>query len=149
MPSSLVFNARYSLSRTLRLVPYFTPLIARTWNICKGCFGLKCTDVCRYAARSQRVLAATVVRQLMRMNERYCRRALAAWRSALQAQRDERAMLHRAIQRMAVAKLRAAWHAWAELVVMKLAVRREHSAVMNKVSSHTSQTSDILLLYAL
>ena len=61
------------------------------------------------------MLAAIVVRQLIRMNVRYCRSALAAWRSALQAQREKRAMLHGAIQRMASAKLRAAWHAWAEL----------------------------------
>ncbi len=88
---------------------------------------------CRDAARSQRLLAANVVRQLIRMNERYCRRALAAWQSALQAQRAKRAMLHGAIQRMALAKLKAAWHAWADLVSMKLTIRQHHSAVITKV----------------
>lgn len=90
---------------------------------------------CRDAARSQRLLAANVVRQLIRMNERYCRRALAAWQSAVQAQREKRAMLHGAIQRMALAKLRASWHAWVEHVSMKLTVRQHHSAVITKVWS--------------
>ena len=99
------------------------------------CSSSKDMLACRDAARSQRLLAANVVRQLIRMNERYCRRALAAWQSAMQAQRAKRAMLHGAIQRMALAKLRAAWQAWTELVSMKLAVRHYHSAVITKVPS--------------
>ena len=114
-------------------------LYGRFWSV----LGLRYVFACRDAARSQRVLAANVVRQLIRMNERYCRRALTAWRSALQAQHEKRAMLHGAIQRMAGAKLRAAWHAWAELVRVKLAVRRHHCAIVSKVEH--SYTAKLLI----
>ena len=89
---------------------------------------------CRDAARAQRVLAANVVRQLIRTNGRYCRRALTAWSHAIQAQHAKRAMLHGAIQRMASAKLRAGFHAWVKLVQEKQARRQHHFAIVKKVT---------------
>lgn len=75
---------------------------------------------CRDAARAQRVLAANVVRQLIRTNGRYCRRALTAWSHAIQAQH---------------AKRRAGFHAWVKLVQEQQARRQHHFAIVKKVTT--------------
>lgn len=93
---------------------------------------------CRDAARCQRLLAANVVRQLIRTKDRYCRRALAAWRHAMQAQQAKRAVLHGAIQRMAVAKARAAFHAWALAARERCARRQRHAVIVKKVAPQLS-----------
>jgi hypothetical protein len=79
------------------------------------------------------MLATNVVRQLIRLNERYCRHALTAWCLAMEAKHAKRAMLQGAIQRMAAAKARAAIHAWAQHLRVRRARRQHNSAIVQKV----------------
>ncbi len=79
------------------------------------------------------MLAIDVVRQLIRLNERYCRHALMAWRIAMEAKHAEHTMLQGAIQRMAAAKARAATRAWAQHVTERRAWRLYHTATILKV----------------
>ena len=74
-----------------------------------------------------------VVRQLIRSNERYCRRALTAWRQAVQAQRMKRAVLSSAVQRIAAAKARTALHGWAQYVEERRLNHQCHTRIIQKV----------------
>ena len=94
--------------------------------------------LCRDAARCQRLLAMNVVRQLVRSNERYCRRALTAWRQAAQAQRTKRAVLTSAVQRMAAAKARAALHSWAQYAQERRLRHQRHTHIIQKVGHSPS-----------
>ena len=89
--------------------------------------------LCRDAARCQRLLAMNVVRQLVRSNERYCRRALTAWRQAVQAQRVKRAVLSSAVQRIAAAKATAALHGWAQYARERRLRHQRHAHIVQKV----------------
>ena len=104
---------------------------------------------CRDAARSQRVLAMNVVRQLIRLNERYCRHALTAWRLAVEAKHAKRAMLQGAIQRMAAAKARAVIHAWAQHVRERRARRQHRSAIVQKVDLDKHHPCPVLVILRL
>lgn len=79
-----------------------------------------------------------VVRQLVRSNERYCRRALTAWRQAVQAQRMKRAVLSSTVQRLAAAKARAALHGWAHYAEERRLRHQRHTHIIQKVGQSPS-----------